>query len=148
MTGILLIQAEYPDDGKIHAIHDVRASSKVIQLLGQRKVPGVEEHAERPACEATVSERQVVTPKRMPGGDRFAKPGNAMPVGKEVEEREQDGKRFLHAEDSAERPFSMELHHWIEHWRISGDSAVCHDMLAGIVTFGGTSPEQKTEMES
>jgi hypothetical protein len=46
----------------------------------------------------------------------------------------------LHAEDSTEGPFAVELNNWVDHGRVTRDSAVGNDMLAGVVTFRWAGP--------
>lgn len=70
-----------------------------------------------------------------------------MPMGQEVQQRKDDRKRFLHADHSAKRPFSMELDDRSDHRRVSSDSEVSDNMLAGIIAFSRTVPEHEAEME-
>lgn len=70
-----------------------------------------------------------------------------MPMGQKVEQRKEDRKRFLHADHSAKRPFPMELDDRSDHRRVSSDSKVGDDVLAGIIAFSRTVPEHETEME-
>ena len=68
-------------------------------------------------------------------------------MSKEVEKRKDDGEHLLYAQDPEKRPLSVELNYRTEHRRVTGDPAVGDNMLAGIVAFGRTSPEQKTQMD-
>lgn len=65
----------------------------------------------------------------------------------EVEEREQDGERFLDAQESVEGPLAVILHHGLQHRRISRDPPVRDDVLAHMVAIGGAGPEEESEME-
>lgn len=136
----VLIKAQYSDDSEVHPIHHVGASPKVIQFLRQREIPRMEYRAERPTCQTAVTERKVVWPERVPRGDRLADSGHPLPMGKEIEDGEEDREDFLHAENPTEGPFAMELQDRREHWGISSESAIRHHMLTGIVAFGRTSP--------
>lgn len=61
----------------------------------------------------------------------------------EIEEGEEDGEGFLHAEESVEGPFSVELNDWLRGF----NARVGYYMLTGIIAFGGTSPEEKSMVE-
>lgn len=61
-SGVVLVKAQDSDRSKVKPIHDVRPCSKIVQLLCQWKVPGVENRAKRPACQTTVSKPEVVLP--------------------------------------------------------------------------------------
>ena len=60
-------------------------------------------------------------------------------VGEEVEEREEDGEGLLHAKEAVEGPFPVEL----DDSYISCDALVGDYVLAGVVAFCGTVPEQQ-----
>lgn len=76
----------------------------------------------------------------MPGRDGLLDAGYAVPVGSEIQKREQYRKGLLHAQDSTEGPFAMELDHRLEHWGVAIDSLIGNDMLTGIVAFGRAVP--------
>lgn len=71
-----------------------------------------------------------------------------MPMGKEIEQGEEDREEFLHAKDSVEGPFAVVLYDWGNHRGISSNSTVRHDMLTSIIAFGRTGPKHEAEMES
>lgn len=47
----------------------------------------------------------------------------------------------MHSEHTVERPFAVELDHWL--WRDGLLTQVGDDVLAGVVAFGGTVPEEE-----
>lgn len=57
----------------------------------------------------------------------------------EIDEGEEDGEGLLHAEESVERPFSVELKDGLR----VGDTLIGDYVLAGVVAFGGAVPEQE-----
>lgn len=57
----------------------------------------------------------------------------------EVEEREEDAEGLLHPEESVEGPFAVELDDGLG----GCDALVGYYVLAGIVAFGRTVPEEK-----
>jgi hypothetical protein len=64
-------------------------------------------------------------------------------VGKEVEEREEDGEGLLHAEEAVEGPFPVEL----DYFYISCDALVGDYVLAGVVAFCWAVPEKEAVEE-
>lgn len=54
----------------------------------------------------------------------------------EIEEREEDAERLLHAEEAIEGPFPVELDDLL----VCGDPDVGYDVLAGVVAFGWAVP--------
>ena len=70
-----------------------------------------------------------------------------MIMSQEVEQREDDGEWFLHAEETVERPFAVELEDWLAVGRFASEAFVGDDVLAGVVAFGGTVPEEETMLE-
>jgi hypothetical protein len=60
-------------------------------------------------------------------------------VREEVEQGEEDGEGLLHAQDAVEGPFAVELDDAV----VVEDALVRYDVLAGIVAFGGTIPEEE-----
>ena len=67
-------------------------------------------------------------------------------VRKIIEQGEEDGERFLDAEEAVEGPFAVELVDRIEIGMVPRQSRVCYDVLAGIVAFSWASPEEETTM--
>lgn len=63
---------------------------------------------------------------------------------KEVEEGEQNREGFLDTPEALERPFAVKLHHIIT----TGKAGLGYYMLAGVVAFGGTVPEEDAMMQS
>lgn len=71
-----------------------------------------------------------------------------MGVGEVVEEGEEDGEGFLHAHVAVEGPFAVELEDWGPVGRIAGEAGIGYDVLAVVVAFGGTGPEEQAALES
>jgi hypothetical protein len=65
-------------------------------------------------------------------------------MGEEVEEREEDGKGLLHAEEAVEEPFPVEL----DDSYIGCDALVGNYVLAGVVAFCWAIPEKEAVEES
>lgn len=63
-----------------------------------------------------------------------------MPMGGEIQEREQDREGLLHPQNPAEGPFAVELNDRSEHRGVTRDSFVGNDMLTSIVAFSWASP--------
>lgn len=70
-----------------------------------------------------------------------------MIMSQEVEQREDDGERLLHAEETVEGPFAVELENWLAVGRFTGEAFVGNDVLAGVVAFGRTVPEEKAVLQ-
>jgi hypothetical protein len=70
-----------------------------------------------------------------------------MIVSVKVEEGKDDGKRFLHAEETVKGPFAVELEDWFAVRGFAGEAGVGYDMLAGVVAFGGAGPEEEAVLE-
>ena len=64
-----------------------------------------------------------------------------------IEEREEDAGGLLHAKEAVEGPFAVELEDGFEVGWIAGEAGLRRDVLAGVVAFGGTVPEQETVLE-
>lgn len=131
----LPVKPEYADRGVVHAVHDTRARGEVVELLREREVARVEEHAEDPAGEAEVAEGKVVLEERVRGRDALAQPLDAVVVREEVEERKDDAEGLLHAEEAVEGPLAVELVDWVHVGRFAGEALVGDDVLAGVVAF-------------
>ena len=142
-----LVEAEDAHYGEVQSVQNGSTSSEVVEFLSHWKITRVENHAERPAREAKVAEGKVVFAQGVRGRDRRADALHAILVREIVEQRKQDGEDFLDAEDAVEGPFSVILHDGLEHWGVAGDAPVGYDVLAGVVAFGGTVPEEEAEME-
>lgn len=61
--GGVLVQPEDADGCVEKSIHDARAGTKVIELLGETEVTGMEYHAEGPACQAKVAKQKIIFAK-------------------------------------------------------------------------------------
>jgi hypothetical protein len=70
-----------------------------------------------------------------------------MIVSEKIEQRKDDGKRFLHAEETVKGPFAVELEDWFAVRGFAGEAGVGYDVLAGVVAFGGAGPEEEAVLE-
>jgi hypothetical protein len=104
----------------------------------------VKDHAEDPAGHAEVGQHNVVTAQGVGLRDSRADLGEAVLVGEEIKEGEEDGEGLLHAEEAVEGPFAMELD---DRFGI-GDALRGDYVLAGVVALGGAVPEEETVEES
>jgi hypothetical protein len=68
-------------------------------------------------------------------------------VGEEVEEREEDGEGLLHTEEAVEGPFAVELDDGLAVGRVAGFALVGYQVLAGVIAFRGTIPEEEAALE-
>jgi hypothetical protein len=69
-------------------------------------------------------------------------------VSVKIQEREEDTKRLLYAQETVEWPFAMELVHGISVGDIRAcESFVGYDVLACVVAFRGAVPEEESVNE-
>lgn len=101
----------------------------------------MEDHTEEPTRHAEVCEVLIVFPQGIGRRDGLSDLLEALVVSEEVEEREEHGEGLLHAQDTAEGPFAVELDDGLG--RGGGEADVGYDVLAGVVAFGGTGPEEE-----
>lgn len=141
------MQPEDPHRRVIQPVQHARARRKVVQLLGGAEVARVEQHAEGPAREPDVAEQQVVAAQRVRGGDALAQPAHAVVVREEVEQREDDRERLLHAQEAMEGPLAVELQDRLAVGRVAGEARVRDDVLAGVVALGWAGPEEEAALE-
>lgn len=71
-----------------------------------------------------------------------------MLVRKEVEEGEENGEWFLDPKKAVERPFSMKLNDRIKHRWLARQAPLRDDLLACVIAFGRTCPEEEAEVKS
>lgn len=107
----------------------------------------MEDHAERPGRETQVSEEEIVGPQRVGLGDALADPGHAVVVSEEVHEAEDHAEGLLHPQEAVEGPLAVELHDRLTVWWVACQPLVGHHMLAGVVAFCWTVPEEDTSLE-
>lgn len=74
--------------------------------------------------------------------------GHAPRVRKVIEEAEDYAEGFLHAHEAVKGPFPVELAHGIVGGWDGGETGGGYDVLACVVTFGGTVPEKEAAVES
>jgi hypothetical protein len=144
---LLPVEPEHSDGRIVQPIQHIRARSKVVQLFRNPKVSGMENHAKRPARQAHVSKPQVVFPQRVRRGYLVAQLRHAPVVREVVEEGEDDAKRLLHAHEAVEGPFTVELVDGLHVRGIAGETLGGHDVLACVIAFGGTVPEEQTAVQ-
>lgn len=96
-----------------------------------------------PTGHTEVAEEAVVWHERVSCGQLAPECLEARVVHVAVEDGEKDGEGLLYAEEPFERPFSVELLNCLATYDAPGS----YRALAGIITFGGTGPEEKTEVE-
>ena len=70
-----------------------------------------------------------------------------MVVGEKIEQRKDDGEGFLHAEETVEGPFAMELEDRLAVGWVASEARVGDDVLAGVVAFRRAVPEEETMLE-
>ncbi|RBQ83266.1 hypothetical protein VDGD_20963 [Verticillium dahliae] len=138
------VEAEDAHDGVVEAVEDGGAGGEVVELLGGRRVARVEDGGEDPRGDADLGEHDVKGVQRVGGRDGGAELAEAVAVRHEVAEGEENRGRLLHAEEAVEGPFAVELNDG----QRAVDTAVCDDVLAGVVAFGGTCPEEEAAVES
>ena len=107
----------------------------------------MEHHTKHPAREPKVPKQQVVLPQLVAGGDELPHLAHAMVMCQEVEEREEDRGRLLHAQEAVEGPFAVVLDDGLEVGRVAGEALFGYDVLAGVVAFGGAVPEEEAVLE-
>lgn len=142
-----LVQPEDPNRCVEQPIHNAHARSNIIQLLRQIEISRVEDHAEDPTRVPTVPESQIVLPQRISSWDLILELLNAPVVREEVEEGEEHAGGFLHAEEAEEGPFSVELEDRFEVGRFARKAGVGGDVLASVVAFAWTGPEEEAVVE-
>jgi hypothetical protein len=143
----ILVQPEDAYGRIVHPIQDIRARRKVIQLLCQIEVPGMENHTKHPTRQIDVAPPQIVLAQRVRRGDLVAELRHAPVVCEVVEQGEDDAEGLLHAHEAVKRPFAVVLVYGLRVRRVVREAGVGHDVLACIVAFGGTVPEKKTAVQ-
>ena len=141
------IQSKQPDRRVVQAIQHACTGCEVVQLLSDIEVPRMENHAEDPTCETKVTQEYVVWPEAISRRYGLADLCNAVLMGQEVHQGEEDREGLLYSKKPIEGPFPMILNNWTDHRRISRNPTISNDMLAGVVAFGGACPEQETKVE-
>lgn len=139
----LAVEPEDAHDGVVRPVQDAGAGGKVVELLRGGKVAGVEDGAKGPGGEAKAGEDLVVRAEGVVGRDLVADLLEALPVRPEVAEGEEHGEGLLHADEAVKGPFAVEL----DDVEVGGDAGDGDDVLAGVVAFGGTVPEEEATGE-
>lgn len=146
--GLIAVESEHPDWRIVQSIQHIRARRPVIQLLRNTEVSGVEDHAERPARQAHVSKPQIVFAQGVRSRDLLAELRHAPVVCEIVEKGEDDAEGLLNAHEAVEGPLAVELVYGLHVRRVAGEALRGHDVLTGVVAFGGTIPEEEAAVES
>lgn len=137
------VEPKVVHDGIVQPVEHIEPGAEVVELFGQRTVARVEDAAKEPARDADVGERQVERAQRVRGRDGGADLVQPVDVRPQVGRRKEDRERFLHAEEPRKGPFAVELDDGE-----GGCFAVGRDdLLARVVAFGGTVPEEETEVK-
>jgi len=144
----VLIKSEDSNWSVIQAVHHAGSSSKIVQLLRDVEVSGVEDHAEGPTCKSKVAETEIVRSKGVATWDFSAKSSHAPAMSKEVKEREEHRKRFLHAHEPVEWPFPVKLNNRLHHRRVTRFPLVGDDMLTDVIALLRARPEKESQTES
>lgn len=139
----LAVEPEDAHDGVVRPVQDAGAGGEVVELLGGSKVTGMEDGAEDPGGEAKIGEDLVVGAEGVVGWDLVADLLKPLPVRPEIANGEEHGEGLLHAEEAVEGPFAVEL----DDVEAGGDAGGGDDVLAGVVAFGGTVPEEEAAGE-
>lgn len=137
------IQPEMVHDGIVQSIEHIEPGPEVIEFLGDLEIARVEDAAKEPAHDADVGKRHVKGAEGVRGGDGGADLAQARDVGPEVRGGEEDGEGFLDAEEARKGPFAVELYDGEGGGLARGGD----DVLARVVAFGGTVPEEEAEVE-
>ena len=141
------VETEHADRSVVKSIQHIRAGRPIIQFLRDPKISRVEDHAERPARQAHVSEADVVLPERVARRDLLAELCHAPVVREVVEQAEDDAEGLLYAHEAIERPFAVELVDRLHVGWVAGEAFRGDEVLAGVVAFGGTVPEEEATVE-
>jgi hypothetical protein len=103
--------------------------------------------AKNPTRKAKIPKAQIKLPQRVTSRNLLSEDLHPMIVSEKIEQRENDGKRFLHAEETVKGPFAVELEDWFAVGGFAGEAGVGDDVLAGVVAFGGAVPEEEAVLE-
>jgi hypothetical protein len=144
---IIAVEAKNADGRVVQPVQHIRTRSPIVQLLRDTKVTGVEDHAEGPASQAHVTETEVVFAQGVGSGDLVAQLRHAPVVREVVEQREDDAKGLLKAHEPVKGPFAVELVYGLHVRRVACKALRSYDVLAGVVAFGGTIPEEEAAVE-
>lgn len=137
------VEAEEADRRVVEAVEDAGAGGEVVELLGGGEVAGVKDGREGPRGDADGGESTVPRQQGVRCGDVGEELVDAAVVRPEVTQGEDDRSGLLHAEEAVEWPFSVELYNGLP----GRYAAVSDDVLACVVAFGGTCPEEETAVE-
>lgn len=132
-----LVETKDAHRAVICPIQDVCASRKIVELFRGEEVASVEDGAEDPGRDADVRQHDVEGPQGVGCGNESTDFIQAVPVRPEVSEGEEHAEGLLHTQEAVERPFSVELVHWL----VGEDALVRDDVLACVVAFGSAIPK-------
>ena len=143
-----MIKSKHPDWGIIKPIKNAGASSIIVQFLRQDRVSRMENDAEEPTGAADISKPKVVLFQRVVLRYPRAHFRKTVMVSEEIEQRKDNRRWFLDAQETIKGPFAMILNDWFQHRRVSRKSPIGDDVLTDIVAVCRTSPEKESEVES
>jgi hypothetical protein len=143
----VFVETKHPHHRKKKAIHHRSPSTEIIQFLRHRKIPRMKHTTKHPTRKAKIPKAQVKPPQRVTARNLFPQNFHTVIVSEKIEQREDDGKRFLHAEETVKGPFAVELEDWFAVGGFAGEAFVGYDVLAGVVAFGGAVPEEEAVLE-
>jgi hypothetical protein len=141
------VEAEHPHHRKKKAVHHRSPSTKIIQFLRKSKIPRMKHTAKNPTRKAKIPKAKIELPEWVTSRNLFSEDLHTMIVSEKIEQRKDDGKRFLHAEETVKGPFAVELEDWFAVRGFAGEAGVGYDVLAGVVAFGGAGPEEEAVLE-
>jgi hypothetical protein len=143
----VFVETKHPHHRKKKAIHHRRPSTEIIQFLRQCKIPRMKHTAKHPTREAKIAKAKIKLPEWVTARNPLPQNFHTVIVSEEIEQRKDDGKRFLHAEETVKGPFAVELEDWFAVRGFAGEAGVGYDVLAGVVAFGGAGPEEEAVLE-
>ena len=97
IEAVRAIEAEDADRGEVKAVHDVRSGAEVIELFREIEISRVEDHAEDPRGQSNISKHEIVLAQAVSRRNLLFQSSNALLVGEEIEEGEQNAGGLLNA---------------------------------------------------
>jgi len=101
-------------------------------------------HAKTPGSHSAIGEKDIVSAHCVFWWNALSNLLETIMVCEEIDEGEEYGEGLLHAEETVEWPFPVELEDWLG----VGNTLVGDYVLAGVVAFGGAVPKEELMEES